>query len=398
MALNPVAIDLSKVNPQNYSKVLEFQQQRIQALKQLTQIVQNFSSGFSGAQNEADYAAVEKLVANLNKNVEAYTVEDFDTHSKFSDTQNNLLKESKNCQDLLINGDSKIANVTKQRAEAKQVYDAALAKIDNLIGLIDFKRLSSLQKINPDVKINFDQVWIWTIDVVYDTATSKYDWDNFKENAFVKDGGKDFVSRIKGFNYKKMSSYTIGYTKKIVSLKGYLQKSLNSGDIDAYIDVIEQIVVASEARENYRVYSHDLKKTTLAVSSAKVKSEQLGKTTQLANESHTNSQIICKNIMTMNDELAVGYSNATPTGVRESQVNSEAVAKMQTLQYSSTFTTKKETEQKFTNEAKYETTDHYQSRNQKQASAYQEKDAQRTATPAQTQEVEPQKDEGCNLI
>lgn len=75
--------------------------------------------------------------------------------------------------------------------------------------------------------------------MVYDTATSKYDWDNFKENAFIKDGGKDFVNRIKGFNYKKMSSYTIGYTKKIVTLKAFLQKSLNSGDIDTYIDIIE---------------------------------------------------------------------------------------------------------------------------------------------------------------
>lgn len=111
MALNPVAIDLSKVNQSNFYQVLEFQKKRLQALRELTAKVQSFKSGFSGAQSESDYSVVEKLVTNLNKNVETYTVENFETHSKFQASSDQLQKESKNCQDLLKNGDSKIASL-----------------------------------------------------------------------------------------------------------------------------------------------------------------------------------------------------------------------------------------------------------------------------------------------
>jgi len=43
-----------------------------------------------------------------------------------------------------------------------------------------------------DVKIHFDKLWLWVLDTVYDTATSKYEWGNFKKQAFTIDGGVDF--------------------------------------------------------------------------------------------------------------------------------------------------------------------------------------------------------------
>jgi hypothetical protein len=55
------------------------------------------------------------------------------------------------------------------------------------------------------------------LECIYKENTTKYWWENFREEAFGRDGGKDFVLRLKGLNINEFGEREGMKTKNVLA-------------------------------------------------------------------------------------------------------------------------------------------------------------------------------------
>ncbi len=71
-----------------------------------------------------------------------------------------------------------------------------IQKKDNQARRLSITALKAIKIRDLHSKIN--DIFIWTLECIYDVPQSQYWWGNFKKQIFEKDNGKDFKNRMIG--------------------------------------------------------------------------------------------------------------------------------------------------------------------------------------------------------
>lgn len=130
MAINAQRIDLSQVNSNNYDNILEFQQQRLNAITTLGESVQGLSAGLNQASSTNGFEELEKLVASLTSNVSQYLAENQTSHGELSLAVVDAEKEHQETSKIVGEGDNSITSLQKSRDSGKQTFKACIDKIN----------------------------------------------------------------------------------------------------------------------------------------------------------------------------------------------------------------------------------------------------------------------------
>jgi len=52
--------------------------------------------------------------------------------------------------------------------------------------------------------ISFNKIWIWFLEIYYNTPLSKYYWPEFRDKVLKRDNGEDLKRRMIVYNLKNM--------------------------------------------------------------------------------------------------------------------------------------------------------------------------------------------------
>lgn len=172
--------------------------------------------------------------------------------------------------------------------------------------------------------IHFDKLWVWTLEVFYDTPSSKYSWENFSQQVFTLDNGIDFKKRVKGLNYQKMTKNTIAQTQRVIDLKNILSQKLSSSDLNNYISAIEHILEAALARNAYKNASATIKKSTKDISQSRIYSVVQKQLTLISKEALKISKEVNEKVSFLGSQLGSTYTDATPNSEYMSEALNES--------------------------------------------------------------------------
>ena len=146
-----------------------------------------------------------------------------------------------------------LEQATKVAEEEKNKFKQAVKNLEEKAAKIDGADLAQIDisKKGQDFLFHFDKVCRWVLDIYYDTPPSKYDWENFREQAFTSDNGADLRNRVKGIHIPKLFDYQIETGKYVLSTRKLFQTEVGSKSWDVVISTVEDISAAFDAREKY---------------------------------------------------------------------------------------------------------------------------------------------------
>jgi len=95
-----------------------------------------------------------------------------------------------------------------------------------------------------------NDIFRWVLEGVYKAARTDYGWKNFKQAAFKKDKGVDFLARLRGLNVQKLRKDTLIYAKTVVDKReeflADLEPKKQNPSLRALLDYIELVVQVGE--------------------------------------------------------------------------------------------------------------------------------------------------------
>jgi len=147
-----------------------------------------------------------------------------------------------------------LEQATKVAEEEKNKFKQAVKNLEEKAAKLDGADLAQIDvsKKGQDFLFHFDKVCRWILDIYYDTPPSKYDWDNFREQAFTSDNGADLRNRVKGIHIPKLFDYQIETGKYVLSTRKLFEVETGSSKSwDVLISTAEDVAAAFEAREKY---------------------------------------------------------------------------------------------------------------------------------------------------
>lgn len=194
-----------------------------------------------------------KLFTKLNQDFNHTTYE-------VNDTKRNVERMTDECR---------TAEVTTETG--KKRYFEALAKLEGKAGQINYENIGKIPYIkDPALAYHFEKVCSWVLDIFYDTPASKFEYENFMDNAFLADKGADLQKRIKGLYIPKLYDYQIETCAYINKTRPMFMSHLNNRDFDLFLSTTEEIMDAFKARVDYT-----LARKTLAQNKVKIASSNL---------------------------------------------------------------------------------------------------------------------------
>lgn len=276
MNLNVEKIELGRVNNANFNRVKNFAQSRVDTLKNFLHELENTSSyEFSSVCSNSDYKDIEPICKNSAVLLKEFTLMNETRVAKVKQELENVEKENYEMEEILNRGEQDNKELSVQKKENAEKYKSSIAKIEIICNSIK-SSCQELSKIRCDeqTQIHFDKVWIWFLDVIYNTSDIKYQWENFAKSAlWGPDKGIDFTNRLNGVDFAKTSAYQIESAKKVFTFSELLGKTLNSSHLGFIFDYIGQFIVAAEARTDYKHAKNTIEKNIKLLSEAKAKQE-----------------------------------------------------------------------------------------------------------------------------
>lgn len=98
-----------------------------------------------------------------------------------------------------------------------------------------------------------NDIFKWVLEGVYKAARTDYGWKNFKQAAFKKDKGADFLARLKGLNVQKLRKDTLIYAKTVVDRRDAfladLEPKKENPSLRALLTYIELVVKIGEVSD-----------------------------------------------------------------------------------------------------------------------------------------------------
>ena len=86
------------------------------------------------------------------------------------------------------------------------MYKAALDNLANKTKLIDVFNLASVAPPAEGASF-FHKIFSWCVEILYESPSTLYSWENFKEQCFMQDYGVDFIMRLRGVNIPKLTNF-----------------------------------------------------------------------------------------------------------------------------------------------------------------------------------------------
>lgn len=190
---------------------------------------------YKRVQTELSFPIVDgRLFSKLNQDYNHATFE-------VDDTKKNLAR--------MTQESSTAASVTEVR---KRNYFDALAKLEAKANRINFENIGKIPYIHDQaLRFHFEKACAWILDIYYDTPASKFEWENFKENAFLADKGEDLKKRIKGLYVPKLYDYQMETCQYINQSRPMFMAGLHNQDFDTLLSTSEEIIDAFNARADY---------------------------------------------------------------------------------------------------------------------------------------------------
>lgn len=78
-----------------------------------------------------------------------------------------------------------------------------ITQIESL-DLSTLKNIPKSKSSEDPVFISFNKIWIWVLEIFYNTPLTKYYWPEFRDKVIKKDGGEDLKRRMILYNVKNM--------------------------------------------------------------------------------------------------------------------------------------------------------------------------------------------------
>jgi peptidoglycan hydrolase CwlO-like protein len=146
---------------------------------------------------------------------------------------------------------------TKATASAGKLgsSDKEIAEVKARINEWNNKKKQIAAKINPhdlahtkfphEKAILYD-LYRWCIVTVYNEPEAAFYWPNFKEEAFIKDKGFDFLNRLKGLRYK-LGSEATSITDRVVKARDAIAKDIaTNSNISSIQELFNYVVVVGD--------------------------------------------------------------------------------------------------------------------------------------------------------
>lgn len=149
--------------------------------------------------------------------------------------------------------EDELNQATKVAEDNKIKFKEAVKRLEDKTPKINGAEMAlvDISKKGQDFLFHFDKVCRWALDIYYDTPPSKYDWENFREQALRVDSGADLRNRIRGLHIPKLFDYQIENCRYVLSCRQMFKVETASDGFDALISTAEDVAAAFEAREAY---------------------------------------------------------------------------------------------------------------------------------------------------
>ena len=139
-----------------------------------------------------------------------------------------------------------------ERADySKTSFKVAVAQLGQKADRLNFVALANLKVSDRALNEHLTKVWKWVLDIFYDIPGSKYQWENFREQVFLRDQGKDFKKRVSGLYFPKLYDYNAEACQYVLSTRPMFMKALQDSNLDLFLSLAEDIILGYKAREDY---------------------------------------------------------------------------------------------------------------------------------------------------
>ena len=99
-----------------------------------------------------------------------------------------------------------------------------------------------------------NDVFIWILECIYKEQPTSYWWDNFNEEVFKKDDGKDYMERLLGFAYTNIEEREGFLTRRLLKEKDIIQKEFAALGMLENNSLNEQFNIAKSLLDIYVKY------------------------------------------------------------------------------------------------------------------------------------------------
>lgn len=228
----------------NWAEAAKFSEDRLKAL-------QTVSTNLK--QEEEAFVKREKVfLENSIKFLETFTKanQDFITQEQANIKRINEEVEAKRPELDKINASTEetravIRDIEARILQATESQKMLATRRKDIVELIQPKQLGDITF--KDFMAPGNDVFKWVLVTIYKETTDKYDWKNFKKQAFKTDKGKDFLDRLRGTNPSKLRKDDFVLGKALIDRRAELQAELEpkgkeNASLRALFDYIANIV------------------------------------------------------------------------------------------------------------------------------------------------------------
>jgi len=304
MNLNEQKINLTMVNNANFNKVKAFATDRVTALKALLSELKKVSDAeFESVTKDSNYKEVYDNCSLSYDAINSFSASNSDKVSRVKIDLAQVEKEHLEMIDILKTkaGDTEKLKVDKN--ESSKIYLASIKSLEAAATSIQCEELAKI-KCDDQTQLHFNKIWIWFLDVFYNTSDIKYSWENFAKNVFKTRSGTDFINRLKGVDFAKVSVYQIESAKKVSTLSSMMKQTLSNSALDKVFEYLSVFIKTAEARTIYKLAKATIAKNAVLLSEAKAKSELIEEKLKILRSSAGDCDVILNTYNEINSKIA----------------------------------------------------------------------------------------------
>lgn len=247
---SPEFIDVSSVDLDKLQAAEKFSKTRLSMAQEALHRYKGLSDAFKSHANNID---MQDLNYQLDTIANSLLNSLDSNHGMLQQYSEGLLKDNEYIekQQTDIQELNKMAEEFQSTSkECLMEYKNALEQLATQTRVIDPHNLANVQA-PYEGKGFFHKIWSWCVEILYESPSTVYEWNNFKHEAWECDNGVDFLQRLRGVNVSKFSKYQYTITKDLRRYDSYLRANVKNVDFHKVLNCINFINEAYEARQRY---------------------------------------------------------------------------------------------------------------------------------------------------
>eukprot|EP01017_Pseudomicrothorax_dubius_P005659 TRINITY_DN11476_c0_g1_i4.p1 TRINITY_DN11476_c0_g1~~TRINITY_DN11476_c0_g1_i4.p1 ORF type:complete len:307 (+),score=79.62 TRINITY_DN11476_c0_g1_i4:74-994(+) len=150
---------------------------------------------------------------------------------------------------------------------SKTKFETFAVERKKLVSELVIPELASVKVTDQRDKAN--ELFIWALEAIYEEPLSKYYWDNFREQALIKDKGADLRTRLDNFRVGSMTTTSTEATEQLVHNEAEVRDAIHKNkqqpfppSVDKLFAIAKNISASRKIYLDYAESEKDLKKVT----------------------------------------------------------------------------------------------------------------------------------------